>query len=92
MLLSILGWMAAGFAVGTLIRIVFPDSQSRNMPITIALGIIGGVVGGLIATLVFGPGISPPYDFSAGWLSWVLAVVGAALAVGGYYSASKRKT
>jgi uncharacterized membrane protein YeaQ/YmgE (transglycosylase-associated protein family) len=77
--LSILGWILFGLIVGVIARLLVPGRDPMGWIATILLGIIGSVVGGLIAyALKLG---TDPYQPGG----WILSIIGAVIALLGYY-------
>lgn len=72
-----IGFLVAGFVVGTLARVVRPARENLDLLATIGLGIVGSVVGGLGARLL---GAGRVFELDV--VGLVLAVVVAVLFIG----------
>jgi uncharacterized membrane protein YeaQ/YmgE (transglycosylase-associated protein family) len=57
-MLALLGWLAAGAAVGLLVRSLAPTRQHLGPTRAVALGAVGAGLGGLAASALLGPGES----------------------------------
>jgi uncharacterized membrane protein YeaQ/YmgE (transglycosylase-associated protein family) len=84
--LTIVGWIIFGLIVGLIARLLVTGRDPTGWIATMLLGIVGSVVGGLIAyALRLGSEPYAPAD-------WLLSIVGAVLALLGYYWLTEAKT
>jgi uncharacterized membrane protein YeaQ/YmgE (transglycosylase-associated protein family) len=76
-MLSVLGWIVFGVAVGALAKLVMPGRAPGGIIVTIGLGTVGALLGGWLGRALgwYGPG--KPAGF-------VMALIGALLLLGLY--------
>ena len=77
--MGILSWIVFGLIAGALAKLLMPGDDPGGIIITIIIGILGSVIGGFIAVQL-GYGDITGFDFR----SFVIAVLGALVLVGGY--------
>lgn len=54
-MLALLGWVAAGAAVGLTVRALAPDRKYLGVARAVGLGAVGAALGGLLGTALLGP-------------------------------------
>jgi uncharacterized membrane protein YeaQ/YmgE (transglycosylase-associated protein family) len=77
--MGIISWIVFGLIAGVLAKMLMPGDDPGGIITTIAIGIVGAVVGGFLAVLL-GFGDISGFDFR----SFVIAIVGGLLLLGGY--------
>jgi uncharacterized membrane protein YeaQ/YmgE (transglycosylase-associated protein family) len=77
--MGILSWIVFGLIAGALAKLLMPGDDPGGIIITIIIGILGSVIGGFIAVQL-GYGDITGFDFR----SFVIAVLGALVLLGGY--------
>ncbi len=81
---SLFSWILCGLIVGLIARLLVPRRQHMGLVLTMVLGIVGAVVGGVLVSLVQGS-LSEPVSFADNaWPGWIVAILGAVLAVWAY--------
>ena len=63
--MEILSWIAWGFFIGAVARILLPGRQRIGLVWTLLLGVGGALLGGLIAQEALGIGDGDDFDFSS---------------------------
>jgi uncharacterized membrane protein YeaQ/YmgE (transglycosylase-associated protein family) len=81
-------WIALGFAVGSIGRLLTPGRTHIHWLETIVVGIAGGVAGGWGGSQIWQYGT---IDY-LGWPAMIAAVVGSAILVTGYVAPKIRKS
>ncbi|MEV4113111.1 GlsB/YeaQ/YmgE family stress response membrane protein [Nonomuraea sp. NPDC049695] len=80
--MGIIAWIILGLVAGAVARMLVPGKDPQRLIITFVLGIAGALLGGLVATQVLHvSGIQGFFDLS----TWLCAIVGAAVLLGGYH-------
>ncbi len=83
---SLIGWVILGLICGILARLLVPGRDPMGWIATIVLGIAGSLIGGFIAYAAnLG---TEPYEPGG----WILSVVGAVIALLGWYWVAGRRT
>ncbi len=77
--MGILSWILFGLIAGIIAKWIMPGRDPGGIIVTILIGIAGAFVGGWLGSLV---GMGSMGDFSLG--SFITAVVGAVILLGGY--------
>ncbi|MFG6176738.1 GlsB/YeaQ/YmgE family stress response membrane protein [Halomonas sp. THAF12] len=77
--MGFLAWILFGLIAGILAKWIMPGKDPGGIIVTILIGIAGAFVGGWLGSLV---GVGSMGDFSLG--SFVTAIVGALVLLGGY--------
>jgi uncharacterized membrane protein YeaQ/YmgE (transglycosylase-associated protein family) len=83
MFIVILGWILIGLVVGGLGRLIVPGRNPIGLILTILIGIVGSVAGGAVTRAMVGP--------RHGDLSFILALVIAAILVAIISGSSRRR-
>jgi len=83
---AILGWLILGLICGVIARLLVPGRDPMGWIATIVLGLAGSVIGGVIAYLLHLG--TEPYEPGG----WILSIIGAVLALLGWYWAVGRRT
>jgi uncharacterized membrane protein YeaQ/YmgE (transglycosylase-associated protein family) len=78
--MGILGFIVLGLIIGVLAKAIMPGRDPGGILITIGIGILGALLGGLIGSALFGRGLGNFFDLR----TWVLALVGSLILLGGY--------
>ncbi|MER7077796.1 Uncharacterized membrane protein YeaQ/YmgE, transglycosylase-associated protein family [Saccharopolyspora kobensis] len=86
--MGIIGWIVLGLIVGALAKAIMPGKDGGGILVTMLLGVVGAFVGGLIGNWIFGVGIDRFWSLS----TWILAVVGSLIVLGGYRAIVGRKS
>ncbi|UYG06762.1 GlsB/YeaQ/YmgE family stress response membrane protein [Halomonas sp. M4R1S46] len=77
--MGILSWILFGLIAGIIAKWIMPGRDPGGIIVTILIGIAGAFVGGWLGSMV---GMGSMGDFSLG--SFITAVVGAVILLGGY--------
>lgn len=87
--MNILAWIVLGLVAGAIAKAIYPGHQSGGILGTLILGVIGAFVGGTIYTLLTtGTFALTATGFSLG--GFLIAILGAIVALFIYYAATKR--
>lgn len=78
--MGVLGFIVLGLIIGALAKVIMPGRDPGGILITIGIGILGALLGGLIGSALFGGGLGNFFDLR----TWVLALVGSLILLGGY--------
>ncbi|MDN3556707.1 GlsB/YeaQ/YmgE family stress response membrane protein [Halomonas maura] len=77
--MGILSWILFGLIAGVIAKWLMPGKDPGGIIVTILIGIAGAFVGGWLGSMV---GMGSMGDFSLG--SFITAIVGALILLGGY--------
>lgn len=86
--MGIISWIVLGLIVGAIAKLIIPGRDAGGFIVTTLLGIIGGFVGGLIGKWIFHTSLGGFFDLR----TWILAILGAVVVLGGYRLLTRRKT
>ena len=85
--MGIIGWIVLGLIVGALAKMIMPGNDPGGIIVTLLLGVVGAILGGFIGNALFGAGLGTFFDIR----TWLLALLGALLALGVYRLAIGRR-
>ena len=88
---NLLSWMVCGVIVGLIARFLLPGRQSMSLLMTMVLGLVGAVVGGFLYSLVQGAPAEPFSLSGNAWYGWVVAIIGAVVALWAYATLYPRR-
>lgn len=77
--MGILSWILFGLIAGVIAKWIMPGKDPGGIIVTILIGIAGAFVGGWVGSVI---GLGSMGDFSLG--SFITAIVGALILLGGY--------
>lgn len=77
--MGILSWILFGLIAGIIAKWIMPGKDPGGIIVTILIGIAGAFVGGWLGSVI---GMGSMGDFSLG--SFITAIVGALILLGGY--------
>ena len=83
--MGVIGWIAFGFVVGLVAKLLMPGRDPAGFLVTVAIGIVGAVIGGYLGRLLGLYHENEPAGF-------LMAVVGAILLLWGYRAIAARQT
>jgi len=81
---QMIGWAIFGLVAGAIARLLHPGRDPMNWVWTMALGIAGALLGGWIGDLM-------GFNTQSGFMSWIVAIVGAILLLALYHLATARR-
>lgn len=89
--MGIIAWIIFGFIVGLIARALMPGKQGMGFIMTTLLGVAGSLIGGLVASALFGGGVSASRFEPVGFIGSVLGAI-VLLLIAGFVTGPRRRT